>query len=76
VLDLRGASADETMQRLELALGSLSLSNPAGIILDDLNEIEDPTVRRSAPPRSASGLKRGNGFLPRAMPRKTRIFHQ
>jgi hypothetical protein len=35
------------MQRLELALGSLSLSNPAGIILDDLNEIEDPTVRRT-----------------------------
>jgi hypothetical protein len=42
ILDLRGASAEQAAQRLDLALGALSVSGSAGIILDDFNEIEDP----------------------------------
>ena len=48
ILDLREASADQAAQRLDLALGALSsASGSAGIILDDLNEIEDPQARRA-----------------------------
>jgi tetratricopeptide (TPR) repeat protein len=47
VLDLRENSAEQIAQRLEDSLGSLGASSYRGIILDDLNEIEDPIVRRA-----------------------------
>lgn len=47
ILDLRDASAELVSQRLDLALGALGSSGAAGIILDDLNEIEDPQARRA-----------------------------
>jgi hypothetical protein len=47
ILDLRDASAEQTSQRLDLALGALGRSDSAGIILDDLNEIEDRHARRA-----------------------------
>ncbi len=47
ILDLRDASAEQTAQRLDLALGALGPSGTAGVILDDLNEIEDPQARRA-----------------------------
>jgi energy-coupling factor transporter ATP-binding protein EcfA2 len=47
IVDLRDASAEQTAQRLDLALGALGLSGSAGIILDDLNEIEVPQARRA-----------------------------
>jgi hypothetical protein len=47
LLDLRDAEAPETVQRLELALGSLATSNLPGMIVNDLNHIEDPALRRA-----------------------------
>jgi hypothetical protein len=47
VVDLRDVSAPEAAELLHRAAARFSLVNPEGIILDDLNEIEDPTVRRS-----------------------------
>ncbi len=61
LLDLRNASAEEAAQRLDLALGSLGLSDPAGIILDDLNEIEDPGVCRALS-RFLLALRRRDAF--------------
>jgi hypothetical protein len=57
VLDLRDASAEQIVQRLDLALGALSPSGSAGIILDDFNEIEDPQARRALS-RFVSTLRR------------------
>lgn len=57
LLDLRNASPTETAQRLNFALGSLRHSDPTGIILDDLNEIEESGPRRALS-RLLSGLKR------------------
>jgi hypothetical protein len=47
ILDLRDNSAEQIAQRLELAQGALSACGYRGIILDDLNEIENPAVRRA-----------------------------
>jgi hypothetical protein len=47
VLDLRDASADETIDRLKLSLGALAATAPAGVILDDLNELDVPSVARA-----------------------------
>jgi hypothetical protein len=47
VLDLRDISAEETARRLDVALGMIGAADIDGIIIDDLNELEEPTVRRS-----------------------------
>ena len=47
VLDLRELSAEETARRLDVALGMIGAADVDGIILDDLNELEEPAVRRS-----------------------------
>jgi hypothetical protein len=47
VLDLRNASAAETIERLRLALGEISVLRPAGVILDDINEIEEVSVQKA-----------------------------
>jgi hypothetical protein len=47
VLDFRGLSAEATTERLKISLGSLASLNSDGVILDDLNEIEDVHVRRA-----------------------------
>jgi hypothetical protein len=46
ILDLREAPAELVSQRLDMALGALR-DAAGGIILDDLNELEDPGVRRA-----------------------------
>jgi len=47
ILDLRDNSAEQIAQRLSYALGALRASSYRGIILDDLNEVEDPDARRA-----------------------------
>ena len=47
ILDLRENSADQIVQRLDVAIGALGTAGCRGMILDDLNEIEDPVVRRA-----------------------------
>jgi hypothetical protein len=47
LIDFRDLSTTETTERIEFALGSLSQSKRTGLILDDLNEIESPSVRRA-----------------------------
>jgi hypothetical protein len=47
ILDLRDNAAEQMAQRLDLSLGALGPSGYRGIVLDDLNEIEDPGVRRA-----------------------------
>jgi hypothetical protein len=47
LVDFRNVPTDETIERLELALGELGQSSRGGVILDDLNEIEDPKVLRA-----------------------------
>lgn len=57
ILDLRENSADQIIQRLDVAVGALGAANYRGIILDDLNEIEDPSARRAVA-RFLSALRR------------------
>jgi hypothetical protein len=57
VLDLRENSAEQIAQRLDYSLGALGASRYRGIILDDLNEIEDPVARRALA-RFLSALRR------------------
>lgn len=57
ILDLRDNSAEQIAQRLDFSLGALGASGYLGIILDDLNEIEDPRARRALA-RFLSGLHR------------------
>ncbi|MHC2313116.1 hypothetical protein ACVIHC_000162 [Bradyrhizobium diazoefficiens] len=57
MLDLRDNSAELIAQRLDYSLGALGASNYRGIILDDLNEIEDPSARRALA-RFLSALRR------------------
>jgi len=57
MLDLRENSADQIVQRLNLAAGALGAARYRGIILDDLNEIEDPSARRAVA-RFLSALRR------------------
>jgi hypothetical protein len=45
LLDLRDSSAEQSAQRLDEALAALGSLRNGGVILDDLNEIEDPHVR-------------------------------
>lgn len=45
IMDLRDASAVETVERLSLAINELAEVKPRGVILDDINELEEPTVR-------------------------------
>jgi hypothetical protein len=47
ILDFRDQTAAESHSRLRLALGSLSAIERTGLILDDLNEMEAPAVRRA-----------------------------
>ena len=47
ILDLRDSSAELIAQRLDYSLGALGAFSYRGIILDDLNEIEDPGVQRA-----------------------------
>lgn len=47
ILDLRESTAEQITSRLNAALSELVGSDWRGLILDDLNEIEDPAVRRS-----------------------------
>ena len=47
ILDLRDNSAEEISRRLDYSLGALGASSYRGIILDDLNEIEDSGARRA-----------------------------
>ena len=47
VVDFRDASAAETAERLHQTIAGLSSASPSGIILDDLNEVEDALVRRN-----------------------------
>jgi hypothetical protein len=56
-VDLREASASETIDRLHLVMGELAEVKPRGVILDDINEIEEPTVRISLA-RFLSALRR------------------
>src|ERR1700721_1062528 len=55
--DLRDNSAEQIAQRLDYPLGALGASSYRGIILDDLNEIEDPSARRALG-RFLSGRRR------------------
>ena len=57
ILDLRENSADQIVQRLDITAGALGAANYRGIILDDLNEIEEPVVQRSLA-RFLSALRR------------------
>ena len=57
ILDLRDNSAELIAQRLDYSLGALGASNYRGIILDDFNEIEDPSARRALA-RFLSALRR------------------
>jgi hypothetical protein len=57
ILDLRDSSAELIAQRLDHSLGALGASRYHGIILDDLNEIEDPGARRALA-RFLSALRR------------------
>lgn len=47
IVDLRNASAAETIPHLDQASLELPSSRSTGVILDDLNEIEDPVARRA-----------------------------
>ncbi len=47
IVDLRNASAAETIPHLDQASLELPSSRSAGVILDDLNEIEEPAARRA-----------------------------
>jgi hypothetical protein len=47
VLDLRNASAQETVEKINLAVGPIAALKSSGVICDDFNEVEDPTVRRA-----------------------------
>lgn len=47
ILDLRDNSAEQIAERLDYSLGALGASSYRGIILDDLNEIEDSGARRA-----------------------------
>ena len=57
ILDLRDNSAEEIARRLDYSLGALGASSYQGIILDDLNEIEDSRARRALA-RFLSALRR------------------
>ncbi len=57
ILDLRENTPDQIIQRLDLAAGALGAARYQGIILDDLNEIEDPHAR-GALARFLSALRR------------------
>lgn len=46
ILDLRDATASESVERLRLAIGRVVEVRPLGVILDDINEIEDPAVQK------------------------------
>ena len=45
IADFRNLSSADTAARLSLLLGELAASTSTSVILDDLNEIDDPTVR-------------------------------
>ncbi|MDA9398723.1 MULTISPECIES: hypothetical protein [unclassified Bradyrhizobium] len=47
LVDFRDGSAVEAIERIQHAIADLSSLGPNGVILDDLNELEDPRVRRS-----------------------------
>jgi tetratricopeptide (TPR) repeat protein len=47
IVDLRNASAAETVRQLDQASLELPATRPAGLILDDLNEADDPGARRA-----------------------------
>jgi hypothetical protein len=57
ILDLRDSSAELIAQRFDYSLGALGASSYRGIILDDLNEVEDPSARRALA-RFLSALRR------------------
>lgn len=57
MLDLRENASDQIIQRLDLSAGALGVAGYQGIILDDLNEIEDPAVQRAVA-RFLSALRR------------------
>lgn len=57
ILDLRDNSGEQIAQRLDFSLGALGAFGYRGIILDDLNEIEDPSARRALA-RFLSALRR------------------
>lgn len=57
LLDLRDVSPAGAVQRLEYAQSSLGSANTHGVIIDDLNVIEDPGARRAAS-RLVSALRR------------------
>ena len=57
ILDLRDNSAEQIAERLDYSLGALGASSYRGIILDDLNEIEDPDASRALA-RFLSALRR------------------
>uniref|UniRef100_UPI000ABA1AC1 hypothetical protein n=1 Tax=Erythrobacter donghaensis TaxID=267135 RepID=UPI000ABA1AC1 len=45
IVDFRNLSPADTSARLQLLLGELAASSATSIILDDLNEIDDPAIR-------------------------------
>ena len=45
IVDFRGLNAVDAAARISLLLGELAASPPTGLILDDLNEVEDRGVR-------------------------------
>jgi hypothetical protein len=57
LLDLRDTSAEQSTQRLDEALAALGTLTTGGVILDDLNEMEDPHARLALI-RFLSGLRR------------------
>lgn len=57
IVDFRNLNAGETVARLSLLLGELVIAPATGVILDDLNEIDDPQVRNLLL-RLMSGLRR------------------
>ena len=61
VVDLRDASAVELAERIHQTIAGLSSASPNGVILDDLNELEDPLVRRNLN-RLILALKRRDGL--------------
>lgn len=61
VVDFRDASAAEAAERIHQTIAGLSSLTPNGIILDDLNELEDPLVRRHLN-RLIFALKRRDGL--------------
>lgn len=47
IVDLRNASAEETIPRLDQVSLELPAARSVGVILDDLNEVDDPAARQA-----------------------------